>query len=468
MDEAWTTGDRRAVLTGLATAAAGVALPSCATAPTELNAEAAYALGREAYRYAFPLIYFARLRHRALSAEDGGVPLNGWRHSTQVVTPDAVGAPQTDTLYSRLWADLSTEPLLLRIPQMDGRYWSIQCCDFFGVTYGLSNRRNTTGETLIALVGPTWRGTLPPEVRIVHRAAMPWTFNVLRMYFGSETDRQTAVALQRGFTTIPLSAYRRGESWSAPVITPFAPQDRSRDPLADFKVLQHLWRECPPPRADLAATRRFAAIGLSQRPRVAIADMPAEIQSALARAEADGLAEILAITRNMPGENTANGWKQPRPELGLYRDRDYGYRAAIAQLGTIGTPISENVYLILQREESGAMLSGDARYELRYDANNMPEADAFWSLHAYRYTFTVIPNAINRYSISSRSPGLVYGGDGSLTLYLQADDPGGERSANWIPINLPDQPFFLITRAYEPRGKMLALQWPGPRLQRVG
>jgi len=462
--------DRRVVMSGLLAASAGAGLQGCSTARL-LSEDEAYALGREAYRYGFPLIYFGRMRHLRVGTGDeaSGVRqrVGAWAHLRQVVTPAVAGAPQTDTLYSRLWADLSREPLLLRIPRMDGRYWSIQCCDFFGVTYAMINRRNTTGSVLIALVGPNWQGRLPSNVSAVHRAAMPWTFQLMRMYFASEADRGNAIALQQGFSATPLSAYGQSEAWQAPLTDVFAPAERASDRLADFKLLQHMWRECPPPRADEQEVARFAAIGLSRDSSMSVEEFPASVKEALARAEADGLAEIVATTRNMPGRLSANGWSLPNSQIGLYGDRDYLYRAAIALLGTVATPISENIYTLLQRDGSGEMLSGDRRYELRYDADNMPEADAFWSLHAYRYTYTVIPNALNRYSISNRTQGLRYGDDGSLTVYLQAEDPGGERWANWIPINLPGQPFFLITRAYEPRGRMLDLGWPGPRLRQV-
>jgi len=41
---------------------------------------------------------------------------------------------------------------------------------------------------------------------------------------------------------------------------------------------------------------------------------------------------------------------------------------------------------------------------------------------------------IERYSISDRTPGLRFGEDGSLTLYIQKESPGGlDLEANWLP-----------------------------------
>ena len=56
--------------------------------------------------------------------------------------------------------------------------------------------------------------------------------------------------------------------------------------------------------------------------------------------------------------------------------------------------------------------------------------------------------------------------DGSISLYLQATDPGGEKTANWLPTE-PGKPFLMILRGYEPAGDFAALTWPGPNVSRV-
>ena len=61
----------------------------------------------------------------------------------------------------------------------------------------------------------------------------------------------------------------------------------------------------------------------------------------------------------------------------------------------------------------------------------------FWSLAMYEVTpdgrAFFIDNAIGRYAIGDRTPGLRKSADGSLTLYLQHDRPEGDRAANWLP-----------------------------------
>lgn len=229
-----------------------------------------------------------------------------------------------------------------------------------------------------------------------------------------------------------------------------------------------MWNDCPPPKADRALLRRFARLGFGPGAKPDIAALSSDRQASLARAEADGFAEILAAVKKGATTLTSNGWGQPNREIGLYRDKDYLFRAMIAQQGVIGTPIAENVYMSLHHMPDGALLDGNARYELTFDPASLTQAQAFWSLHAYRLpAFQLIPNPLNRYSIGSRSSGLRYNRDGSLTIYVQSDDPGGERSANWLPVAAGGN-FALITRTYEPTGAIARLEWPGPKVVKAG
>ncbi len=77
--------------------------------------------------------------------------------------------------------------------------------------------------------------------------------------------------------------------------------------------------------------------------------------------------------------------------------------------------------------------------------------DAFWSITMYDLPeFFLVENAIDRYSVGDRTPGLVYADDGSLTLAIQRDAPSDPAArANWLPT--PEGLFRPILRLYEPR-----------------
>lgn len=466
---------RRALLQAFGAVSLGSMLPGCAQIPslpatpgTTTDEATAYALGKQAYVYGYPLIYFARIRYQRMMVGDPVTKQQhrwgAWMHRQMAVTPDVVGAPQTDTLYSNVWLDLSQGPYLITIPKTDGRYWSIQCCDLFGTTFGLPSRRSVREATVIALVGPDWNGSLPKEVTQVYRSAMRQTFNLMRMFFASPDDLKRAIELQQGFVIKPLQHYAGKMDWQGLPGKVFKPLAPAEDPLADFKALQQMWQECPPPDADRALTSRFAAIGLEAG--VSNFDhLPEAARRGLQRAEAESRAAVIQMTRSFPGTKTANGWTMPRASIGTYEDKDYLYRATTALLGTVATPVYENIYVLLQAEPGTTQrLSGSKRYELRIPKALMPQVQAFWSIHAYTDQYTVIANPANKYAISDRTAGLKLDADGGLTLHVQAEPPTADRQANWLPL-AAGKPFMLIVRGYEPEGALKDLSWAGPEVK---
>jgi hypothetical protein len=74
----------------------------------------------------------------------------------------------------------------------------------------------------------------------------------------------------------------------------------------------------------------------------------------------------------------------------------------------------------------------------------------------------LVDNPIDRYSIGDRTEGLTPGPDGSLEIYIQHDNPGPGKEANWLPA--PDGPFFFVGRFYGPGPAILEGNWSLPRL----
>jgi len=59
-------------------------------------------------------------------------------------------------------------------------------------------------------------------------------------------------------------------------------------------------------------------------------------------------------------------------------------------------------------------------------------APGFWSAYDSTTGYT-IQNVIDRYALDSDDQPK-RNGDGSFTLYLQRDNPGADREANWLPL----------------------------------
>jgi hypothetical protein len=76
------------------------------------------------------------------------------------------------------------------------------------------------------------------------------------------------------------------------------------------------------------------------------------------------------------------------------------------------------------------------------------------------------PNRIGRYTIGDRTPGLVRDEDGALSLWISRDDPGAERSANWLPAPA-EAPFVMILRAYIPRADLILHRYVPPPVEKL-
>ncbi len=128
-----------------------------------------------AYVYSIPpLIYggYEKAIVRDGLGSGSTIPVNTFYVVPQLASPSAksmflrTGA-NVDTLYSGGWLNLREGPLVLHVPDMGGRYYSIQFTDpRNGTDFAYVGRRTTgtqAGDYLIT--GPGWRGSVPPGMK---------------------------------------------------------------------------------------------------------------------------------------------------------------------------------------------------------------------------------------------------------------------------------------------------------------
>ena len=153
------------------------------------------------------------------------------------------------------------------------------------------------------------------------------------------------------------------------------------------------------------------------------------------------------------GMKDINGWKVGS----LFGDRafyngDWLKRAAAAKGGIYGNDAIEAMYPMTRTDATGETLDGSKHnYTLTFAADQLPPVNAFWSVTMYDgKSQLLIQNPINRYLINSPMlPGMKKSADGSLTLYIQKDNPGADKEANWLPA--PNDPIYLVMRLYWPK-----------------
>ena len=136
---------------------------------------------------------------------------------------------------------------------------------------------------------------------------------------------------------------------------------------------------------------------------------------------------------------------------------DYMTRAVAAEMGLYGNSLEEAWY-------GGYVGDGSKPSTIHFAAGKLPPAEFFWSATLYTLPDRLLyANDAKRYSIGDRTKGLVYGEDGSLTIYVGHAPPGQGKDANWLPA--PDGPYSLVVRVYGPAPDMIDGTWQLPPLK---
>ncbi|TPW28262.1 DUF1254 domain-containing protein [Martelella alba] len=428
---------------------------SAQDAPSPEEQEA-YSIGMQAFIYGYPMIVMEKshLGMTATKTVDSSrfmAPQGVWASASELAGPDMkyIQSTNNDTIYSWIWADLSEEPYVFVKPATGDRFYTTQFVDAFTNNFAyVSTRTDGPGKKTVALVGPGFAGKLPDGIERLE-APTDKVFVILRYGVDGEADMPNIKALQDASTFMPLSNFVAGTKPSA-APAPAKP-DYSGD-LADFEWIGDLMAANRPPADEAGLMGMFRRIGLGPDHGFEEDKLSDEQKAGLARAARDGLAAIEAAAKGTGHE--VNGWQMP-PVSNVFFANDYMLRAVVAWQSVFQNTPDEAYYPALYTGSKGAQLDGSSNsYVLRFEKGDLPPVNAFWSITLYDLKDRLmVANPINRYSIGDRTKGLVTGADGSLEIYIQAGDPGGEKSANWLPA--PKGPFYLLMRAYLPKKAML-------------
>jgi hypothetical protein len=434
----------------------------------------ARAIAKDAYMYGYPMVDGYRIIYSYSVDRDGKefkAPWNEISSTARVFTPEdkTVQTPNSDTPYSFVSLDLRTEPIVLTIPPMaKNRYFSVQLIDLYTHNFAYIGSRttgNAGGSFLIA--GPHWKGAKPRGIERVIASETDLVLGIYRTQLFNPDDLNNVKNIQAGYKLQPLSQFLgKPAPARAPAIDfikPLTPKEEINS-LEFFNVLNFVLRFCPtdPSETDLMA--RFAKLGIGANKTFDAATLPAEVRKAVE----DGMADA---------SRTYDEFKKAKLDAGQVTSGDlfgtrahlknnYLYRMAAAKLGIYGNSKDEAMYPVYAVDAAGQPLDGSKhRYRLRFPKGRLPPANAFWSVTMYELPSSLlVANAIDRYLINSAMlPALKADPDGGLTLYLQADSPGKDREANWLPA--PNGPFMAVMRLYWPKESALNGTWKQPPLE---
>jgi hypothetical protein len=422
----------------------------------------AYVVGMYGYAYGFPLVMMDVTRQvmtAALSSGEYSAPVNQFHRIRDFVSPDFKNVVRISrsSLWSTAFVDLGAGPVVFSHPATKGHYLVAQVMDMWTDNFASIGTRTTgeePGHCLIA--GPRWHGTPPPGIEAAYRCPTRYAWVLVQIAAADAGDFPEVHALQDGLHITPLSAW--GTSYTAPDGTPVDPavdttatpfdQVRLMDGPTFFRHLAAALKDNPPRPADRPMLKKLQRIGLEPGK-----DFDADrVDPAAAKGLTRAARKVWGMLETAPYQmQTVNGWLLPL-NLGRY-GTDYNTRAFVAFVGLGALWAEDAIYPSAFVDGGGKRLDGARAYQLHFEKDGLfPSHSGVWSISAYRENFYV-RNPIERYGITSGMP-LHYHDDGSLDIYIQAQPPGPDREANWLPCP-PSGPFNVTVRVYQPRQAML-------------
>ena len=179
--------------------------------PLAVAAIVVWVIGSPAFIYFWPRITVGGFKRVILRRGFGGgpIPVNTLyavkERSSQSATTSVMGTGTDDVLYVGGWLDVNAGPRVLHVPEMNGRYYSVQFTDpTSGANFAYVGKRATgTSAGDFLLCEPGWKGSLPARmtrIDVPHRSALL----IGRVFAADEDDRLVAYSLAKQIQLEPL------------------------------------------------------------------------------------------------------------------------------------------------------------------------------------------------------------------------------------------------------------------------
>ena len=465
--------------------AAMLGASSCNTTPKEtttgLSPTDATSIATDAYVYGYSLITteVTRVQMSNVSKPEGlHAPMGQFLNIPRYPPADyrGVSAPNADTLYSLAWLDLS-QPVVFSYPDMGKRFYLFEMTNLWMVDFETPGTRTAGGKAQNYLItGPGWSGTVPTGMKQIQSTTQYMVILGRTYADGSVADYKAVNALQAQYKITPLSSWGKPFTYVAPPVNAnpgFSMTDKPQDVInamdtsTYFNMMARLMcKAAPPAPEDSAILAKMATIGIEPCKPFDITKLDPATLAALKDIGKAGMQRISGNQDSL-GKHV-NGWAITIG-LGIY-GTDYLKRATVAAYGWPANRQEDAVYPYTLTDSTGAKLTGANKYTLTFAKGLTPPVNGFWSITMYLIDggWWFVPNPLNKFTVSMRDHPK-FNADGSLTLYFQADSPGKDKEANWLPA--PKGEFIPMLRMYWPKDtpppSILDGSWTPPAVMKV-
>lgn len=443
----------------------------------QLSPSEAKQLAIDAYIYGYPLITMEMTRRIMTNVENPVGTRAPMGHLIRMREyPSAafrdVTAPNADTLYTTAFVDVGSEPWVLSIPDAHDRYFLFPMLDAWTDVFQVPGKRTTgTGPQKYAITGPHWKGTLPAGVK-EYKSPTSLVWILGRIYCtGTPEDYAAVHKMQDSVSLVPLSAY--GKKYTPPagkvdpsidMKTPVRDQVNALNTQDYFSLLATLMKDNPAYAEDAAMVAKLKSLGIVAGQKVDLSKLGDDVTAELKDVPKIGFEQIMGHFKQ--AGSVENGWTFTT-KAGIYGD-DYLQRALITAIGLGANRPKDAIYPTSENAADGQPYLGSNKYVMHFDKGQFPPVDGFWSLTMYNEQMFFVDNPLNRYTLSARNK-FTENADGSVDLYLQRENPGGDKEANWLPT--PEGRFVPMLRLYWPKQKdpsILDGSWKPPAIKKAG
>ena len=347
-------------------------MPLAAWSPpvaAQVSFEEAHAIGVDAYLYFYPLITMDLTRRQLTNVEPGkgglGGPPNTFVNIPAYPSTDmkAVVRPNFDTLYSSAWLDLTEEPVIISVPDTDGRYYLLPMLDMWTNVFASPGWRTTgTHAGNFAILPPGWQSEqsrFPEGVQRID-APTPYVWIIGRTKTDGPPDYDAVHKIQAGFKVTPLSRWGKTpepvEVKIDPSVDMKTPPKIQVDRMSGaeyFAYAAEIMKLQPPHITDQPIIAQLQRIGIEPGSSFDLDKADPTVKQGLESAPA--AAQELMAWKVPTLARVANGWSMNTDTMGVYGNY-YLKRAIVAQLG-LGANLPEDaIYPLNLGDENGRPL----------------------------------------------------------------------------------------------------------------
>ncbi|WP_225333437.1 DUF1254 domain-containing protein [Halomicrobium urmianum] len=455
-------------------------------------------IAEDAYRYGLQQVIFYETRFNFTQNEDSddfaGVNRFHRPNEGRPITADftAIVTPNATTLYGAGFLDLQDEPVVIEMPEVTDRYFSLQLMNQYGIfPLYAGNQFNGTDARSYLILPDGYDGEIPSEFPAtdVAQAETKSLFIIVRYALKDQTDEseiahindlheQTTITplsqwLENGYSGVPRSErpVAAGDYETFPRMEELTTRQVETQTAADFFTLLDLVLNDPSlsliddSRKEAAMLDRLERVGIGPGMEFDWSSLDTDVQEALTTGFESGFERVRGAAQESLID--MNGWQIFAP-TGDFRT-DWLKRAILADFGYAGPDSpSSHVGALRFTDANGEQLDGSERYTITFDLDDLPPVTEFWSIPIYDAQGYFVDNELDRYTINSYmlESGQLHTESGELVIYVQHERPAApEQMRNWLPA--PEGGMRFAARFYGPRWSLVDGSYDMPEVTPV-